>query len=87
MARAPNDIGHRGPLDDGPRLRYSGSLLGYQLAPVIAGCPAPLLATALFAAYNAIAFYILVCAVVSVLSTALLPDYTDRDISAEYDAV
>ncbi|MGH7059174.1 MAG: MFS transporter, partial [Stellaceae bacterium] len=70
------------------RLRYSGASLGYQLASVIAGGPAPLIATALFAAYAsgyAIAFYILVCAIISVISAALLPDYTNRDISAEYD--
>jgi hypothetical protein len=44
-----------------PRLRYSGSSLGYQLASVIAGGPAPLIATALFAAYDsgqAISIYI-----------------------------
>ena len=32
-----------------PRLRYSGSSLGYQLASIIAGGPAPIIATALFA--------------------------------------
>jgi len=71
------------------RLRYSGASLGYQLASVIAGGPAPLIATALFASYKsgyAIATYILVCAAVSLISAALLPDYTNRDISAEYDA-
>src|SRR5262249_22756972 len=35
-----------------PRLRYSGASLGYQLASIIAGGPAPLIATALFAAYG-----------------------------------
>ena len=35
-----------------PRLRYSGASLGYQLASIIAGGPAPLIATALFAAYH-----------------------------------
>ena len=35
-----------------PRLRYSGASLGYQLASMIAGGPAPLIATALFAAYH-----------------------------------
>ncbi|MFZ3237776.1 MAG: MFS transporter [Stellaceae bacterium] len=72
------------------RLRYSGASLGYQLASVIAGGPAPLVATALFAAYKsgyAIAVYILACAVISLISAALLPDYTNRDISAEYDSV
>jgi MFS family permease len=70
------------------RLRYSGASLGYQLASVIAGGPAPLIATALFAAFRsgyAIALYILVCALISLVSAALLPDYTNRDISAEYD--
>ena len=32
-----------------PRLRYSGASLGYQLASIIAGGPAPIIATALFA--------------------------------------
>ena len=35
-----------------PRLRYSGASIGYQLSSVIAGGPAPLIATALFAAYR-----------------------------------
>jgi metabolite-proton symporter len=72
-----------------PRLRYSGASLGYQLASIIAGGPAPLIATALFAAYHtgyAVAIYIAGCAVVSLVSTALMPDYTGQDISAEYDA-
>ena len=46
------------------RLRYSGASMGYQLASVIAGGPAPLIATALFAYYHsgyAIAAYVLVC--------------------------
>jgi len=71
-----------------PRLRYSGSSLGYQLASVIAGGPAPLIATWLFATYKsgyAIAVYIALCAVVSLASAAFMPDYTGRDISMEYD--
>src|SRR5271168_4937425 len=72
-----------------PRLRYSGASLGYQLASIIAGGPAPIIATALFAAYHtgyAIAIYIAACAVISAVATAFMPDYTGRDISAEYDA-
>ena len=34
------------------RLRYSGSSLGYQLASIIAGGPAPLIATWLFGTYH-----------------------------------
>jgi len=71
------------------RLRYSGSSLGYQLASVIAGGPAPLIAAALLTAYGSgyvIAGYILLCALVSLAATAMLPDYTGKDISREYDA-
>jgi metabolite-proton symporter len=69
------------------RLRYSGASIGYQLASIIAGGPAPLIATALFATYQswvAIAVYISACAVISVVSAAMLKDYTGMDISAEY---
>ena len=69
-----------------PRLRYSGSSLGYHLSSVIAGGPAPLIATALLASTGSgysVAIYVLMCAIVSVSATALLPDYTNRDISQE----
>ena len=68
------------------RLRYSGCSFGHNLASVIAGGPAPLIATALLAAFGsgyAVAAYILFCAIVSIVATALLPDYTNRDISGE----
>src|SRR5256714_2406827 len=71
-----------------PRLRYSGASLGYQLASIIAGGPAPLIAAALFAHYKtgfAVAWYILACALLSFVATLLLPDYTNKDVSAEYD--
>ena len=61
-----------------PRLRYSGASLGYQLASIIAGGPAPLIATALFAAYHsgyAISVYIAVLAVISFIATSMMPDY------------
>jgi MFS family permease len=69
------------------RLRYSGSSLGYQLASIIAGGPAPLIATWLFATYHssyAIAIYIAICAVITLIATALMTDYTGKDISGEY---
>jgi MFS family permease len=72
-----------------PRLRYSGSSLGYQLASIIAGGPSPLIATALFATYHsgyAIAIFIAACAVISLVAASFMPDYTGKDISAEYDA-
>jgi MFS family permease len=67
------------------RLRYSGSSLGYQLASIIAGGPAPLIATWLFGTFHsatAIAIYIAVCAVITLVATALMTDYTGRDINA-----
>jgi hypothetical protein len=70
------------------RLRYSGASLGYQLASVIAGGPAPLIATWLFIKYNsayAVAAYILVCAVLSLIATAMMKDYTGKDIEGEYE--
>ena len=71
-----------------PRLRYSGASLGYQLASIIAGGPAPIIVTWLFATYHsgyAIAIYIAACAVISAIACAFMPDYTGKDISVEYD--
>jgi MFS family permease len=68
-----------------PRLRYSGASLGYQLASIIAGGPAPLIATWLFSIYHsgyAVSIYIAACAVISLISASMMPDYTGKDISA-----
>src|SRR3954452_21858959 len=73
-----------------PRLRYSGASLGYQLASIIAGGPAPFLAAWLFATFHSsfpIALYILGCAVIGIVATAVLTDYTNKDISEEYDKI
>ncbi|HEY5130086.1 MAG TPA: hypothetical protein VIJ35_22850 [Bradyrhizobium sp.] len=42
----------------------------------------------MFASYHsgyAISIYIAACAVVSLVATAMMPDYTGQDISVEYD--
>jgi metabolite-proton symporter len=68
-------------------LRYSGSSLGYQLASIIAGGPAPLIATWLFGTFHSslpIAIYIAICAVITLAATALMTDYTGKDISGDY---
>jgi MFS family permease len=74
----------------GTRLRYSGASIGYQLASVTAGGPAPIIATALVAGskgligpgaptYTLIAVYIIFMAVVSFISTGLLRhDYAGK---------
>jgi MFS family permease len=64
------------------RVRYSGASLGYQLSSLIAGGPSPLVATWLLARYHSgtpIAMFIFLCAVVSLVSTSMLRDYTNRD--------
>ena len=71
-----------------PRLRYSGASLGYQCASVIAGGPAPLIATWLYATFHtgyAIAFYFLGCAIVTIVAVSQMRDYTNRDITKEFD--
>jgi hypothetical protein len=70
-----------------PRLRYSGASIGFQLAAVFAGGPAPMIATALLAwsgSGQAIALYIFVCAIVSVAATAPLPSSRDRDFARDH---
>jgi MFS family permease len=70
-----------------PRLRYSGASIGFQLAAVFAGGPAPIIATALLAATGSgyvIALYIFGCAIVSIIATALLPNAKDRDFARDH---
>ena len=72
-----------------PRLRYSGASLGYQLASIVAGGPAPLIATLLLATFGsgyAVGVYLVLCGLVSVVVVRFLPDYTNRDISEEHAA-
>ncbi|MEV0389191.1 MFS transporter [Nonomuraea sp. NPDC050643] len=72
------------------RLRYSGASLGYQLASLTAGGPAPLIAVWLFATYQssfAIAVYMAICSVISVVAAYLLKDRSHQDYAIEYDEV
>jgi MFS family permease len=60
----------------GTGVRYSGAGLGYQLASVVAGGPAPLIATAILAKTGSstwISLYIVGCAVVSLIALVLMP--------------
>jgi MFS family permease len=65
-------------------LAYAGSGLGYQTASLIAGGPAPLLATWLLVTFGwqAISVYIVACVVLTLLAVALLPDRSRADLAA-----
>jgi metabolite-proton symporter len=70
------------------KVRYSGASLGYQLASVIAGGPAPLIAAWLFAQYHSawpIAWYIAACAVITLIATALMRDFTGLDLEKAHE--
>lgn len=64
-------------------LRYGGAGLGYQLASVIAGGPAPLIATWLLHDYGwqAISVFMIIGAVIGLVATYALPDRSKADIS------
>ncbi|MEO3868682.1 MFS transporter [Nonomuraea sp. B12E4] len=72
------------------RLRYSGASLGYQLASITAGGPAPLIAVWLFATYQSsmsIAIYMAICSLISVIAAWALKDRSQQDYAIEYDEV
>jgi MFS family permease len=67
------------------RLRYSGAGIGYQLASVFAGGPAPLIAAALLPiSIWLIAAYIAVMAAITLIATSMLPDRTHADLTQEF---
>ena len=86
------------------RMRYSGASIGYQLASIVAGGPAPIIALWLLGgapwpplttqslllpqykgSYIPIAIYIVLCAVLSLIATMLMPDRSKVDIAQEYE--
>lgn len=66
-------------------LAYGGSGLGYQLASLIAGGPAPLIATWVLHSFGwpAIPTYIIACVVITLIGVALLPDRSRMPVAAE----
>ena len=65
-------------------LAYAGSGLGYQAASLIAGGPAPLLATWMLVnfGWQAISVYIIACAILTLIAVVLLPDRSKADLTA-----
>jgi metabolite-proton symporter len=68
-------------------IRYSGASLGYQLASIVAGGPAPMIATWLLHTYgssSAISAYIVFNAVVTLIALAFLKGRQEEEIVREY---
>ncbi|MEV6712494.1 MFS transporter [Lentzea sp. NPDC051208] len=73
----------------GTRVRYSGASVGYQLASIVAGALAPLIATALLQAYKSsypIAVYVLITCVITVVAIAFAKETRGADLE-EHDRV
>nr|WP_257787432.1 MFS transporter [Methylobacterium phyllosphaerae] len=65
-----------------PNVRYSGASIGYQLASLTSGGPAPIIATWLMHTYGtstAISCYLAIIAAISLISAALLKDRSQED--------
>ena len=69
----------------GTRVRYTGASLSYQLSSVFAGGFAPLIATGLLAKFGSsgVAAYVVVMALITVVSTVLAVETFQSDLSAE----
>ncbi|MFJ3334509.1 MFS transporter [Streptomyces sp. NPDC086766] len=67
------------------RMRYSGASIGAQFASVVAGAPAPLIATALLADYGSstpIALYVIAAAVLTLIAVGVASETRHRDLAA-----
>ena len=67
-------------------LRYAGAGLGYQLASVVAGGPAPLVATYLLqrtGSVYSIAWAVLGCSVITIVAVSLMADRSRSDINLD----
>ncbi len=74
----------------GTKLRYSGASLGYQLASLTAGGPAPIIATLLVARYHSyvpIAIYIIIMALISIAATVALKEYANQDAQSDREEI
>jgi MFS family permease len=72
----------------GPSTRYSGAGLGYQLASVIAGGPAPLVATAILSSTGSstwISIYLIACCAVAMVALLLMPHRETSAAPSRFD--
>ncbi|MFJ4688728.1 MFS transporter [Streptomyces sp. NPDC088789] len=66
------------------RMRYSGASIGAQFSSVVAGAPAPLIATALLADHDSstpIALYVIAAAVLTLIAVGVAKETRDRDLN------
>ncbi|HEX6074972.1 MAG TPA: MFS transporter [Micromonosporaceae bacterium] len=69
----------------GTNVRYTGASVGYQLASVVAGSVAPLIAVALLNAYGtsfSISLYLLVCVLITIVAVVLAKETRRTDLAA-----
>ncbi|MEV4397069.1 MFS transporter [Nonomuraea sp. NPDC049607] len=67
------------------RLRYSGASMGYQVAGIVGGALAPLIALKLFDVYGttlAVSLYVVVALAVTAVGLAIAPETRDLDLAA-----
>jgi len=72
----------------GPEIRYSGAGIGYQLASVIAGGPAPLIAAAIVDATGSstwVSVYIIGCAVLAMIALLIMPRRDTATAPSRFD--
>jgi metabolite-proton symporter len=70
----------------GTKVRYSGVSIGYQLASVVAGGLAPVVAVALYTAFDsgyAVSVYVALSAVVTIVAVATYGETRDRDLAED----
>ena len=71
----------------GTRVRYSGASIGYQLASIVAGSLAPIIATGLLAAFGSsvpISIYVALCAVITVAAVWRSPETKTRTLTDDH---
>src|SRR3712207_9432480 len=76
----------------GTKSRYTGVGIGSQLASLVAGAPAPLVALALLGSFEdpnptAVSLYLAACAVVTLIAVFAYGETRPRDLAADHAVV
>jgi hypothetical protein len=70
----------------GTKVRYSGVSIGYQLASIVAGGLAPLIAVALYTRFDSgypVAMYVAVAALITVVAVGSYSETSRRDLATD----